>query len=651
VGTGPTQSTSWQAVDNETVQRVTTKALIYELIHEQTATIEQTVPWFLENMPESYFRHVPENFRMHHIKAVSAIKDANMDLYLNLQSHLADGRQVLTMIRPGTTAGTLLHMVQELPSKYETDQPLSRIHVFSTADESMSLNMFVYGTVKKGSLDPEWVRTVGGPILDAAKKIQQQTSVTNSPPTDSFSLEGPTPLFEEDALMQYLCEQCTETYIRIGADHPRRFLKQRLLIDHVSGTEGTAVHISPAEADEYDNKDQAAQFWVNMAVANSLPQVVLENMCRLLYAHQFDVVRARLDIIPDKDADSGSVTMLRTLVTPVKGAQSPPPETTWHVLEHELKRSKWLDPATHELVFEQFPELGVTRGEIITALCSLIHPVLAKLNALAFSQTSILETVAAPHGRFVRHAAAIADLFLDRFRPGSPLSEADFEDRCEDLIKAIDNDVEDFVASTVLNKMVDVVRHTLKTNVYCPDRYALGLRLDPACMVAEGEKDAVLPYGVFFVHGRRFNGYHVRFRDISRGGMRLVTPHSAEQFALESARQYEECYGLAYAQQLKNKDIPEGGSKAVNLINTVDLSEAGKAFVVRKSVKAMIDTILDLCLCDEEHIVDLLGKKEVLYLGPDEQVIPADIEWIVKRAAVRGYDTPAAFMSSKPRAG
>jgi len=32
-------------------------------------------------------------------------------------------------------------------------------------------------------------------------------------------------------------------------------------------------------------------------------------------------------------------------------------------------------------------------------------------------------------------------------------------------------------------------------------------------------------------------------------------------------------------------------------------------------------------------------------------VIPEDINWVVKRAAMRGYDTPAAFMSSKPRAG
>ena len=213
------------------------------------------------------------------------------------------------------------------------------------------------------------------------------------------------------------------------------------------------------------------------------------------------------------------------------------------------------------------------------------------------------------------------------------------------------------------------------------NRYSLGLRLDPKIMAVGGEEAKETPYGVIFAHGRRFDGYHVRFRDIARGGVRLVTPPSPEQFALESAHHYDEVYALGYAQQLKNKDIPEGGSKAVVLIDTVGMSPMGKDFVMRKSVKAFTDTILDLVVDTEEtreEIVNFVGKKEVLYLGPDEQVsisnsmaricalnfntnispvslfhqvIPQDIDWIIKRAAQRGYDTPAAFMSSKPRAG
>ena len=205
--------------------------------------------------------------------------------------------------------------------------------------------------------------------------------------------------------------------------------------------------------------------------------------------------------------------------------------------------------------------------------------------------------------------------------------------------------------------MVDVVQHTLRTNLFLDDRYSLGLRLDPSLMHSEEDSSAdqrELPYGVVFCHGRRFNGYHVRFRDIARGGMRLVTPASPEQLALESGRHYDECYGLSFAQQMKNKDIPEGGSKCVCLIDTVGMTQSNKQFVMRKSVKAFSDSILDLIVQTpetDEKVVDYFGKPEVLYLGPDEQVIPDDINWIVDRAAKRGLPTPSAFMSSKPRAG
>ena len=104
-------------------------------------------------------------------------------------------------------------------------------------------------------------------------------------------------------------------------------------------------------------------------------------------------------------------------------------------------------------------------------------------------------------------------------------------------------------------------------------------------MLGPGD-NRIVPYGAFFVHGRRFNGFHVRFRDIARGGLRIVTPPVVEQIAIESTRQFDEAYGLAFAQQLKNKDIPEGGSKAVVLVDTLShVAYKGKDFDKRKAVK------------------------------------------------------------------
>ena len=155
-----------------------------------------------------------------------------------------------------------------------------------------------------------------------------------------------------------------------------------------------------------------------------------------------------------------------------------------------------------------------------------------------------------------------------------------------------------------------------------------------------------MPFGVFFVYGRHFSAFHCRFRDIARGGLRVVTPPNTDQYALESSRHFDEAYSLSLAQQLKNKDIPEGGSKAVVLVNTPSLaSPALKSITIRECIKAFTDGLLDLITKDSvSKLVDYYKKDELLYLGPDEQVIPSDIEWIVKRAAIRGYPIPAAFM-------
>jgi len=126
------QKQPWQAMNNIDIQRVTQQAMLRELTMQQSLTLEAVVPWFLENMPQSYFGQVPESFRMDHIKAIAAIKEANMELYLNLKSHTPDGRTVLTFIRPGTDKGMLMKLVKEIPFTLTSKdyQPLSRAMVF-----------------------------------------------------------------------------------------------------------------------------------------------------------------------------------------------------------------------------------------------------------------------------------------------------------------------------------------------------------------------------------------------------------------------------------------------------------------------------------------------------------------------------------------
>lgn len=369
----PAQSVSWQAQHNSDVQRVTQNAMIYELTQQQTKTIEKVVPWFLQNMPSSYFQQVPEQFRMDHIKAISAVQDANMDLYLNLKSHSADGsRTIYTFIRPSTQPGTLLSMVEELP--FHEEHSLTRLHVFSSEDQSMSLNMFIYGespTKPRLYLEDENISK----ILQFAAQVQEGQHP---------DMLEPHPLFERDVLLQYI-SLCKDNYLKIVSQHPERFLRQRLLFDSVSGTEGVKVSVEEAVHERLQNGGVGEYYWVDVAMANSLPQVALEHTCRLLYVQGFDVGRARLDVIPD--GDNGSVTLLRLLVHPLSVKDT---SHDFELLQSELKRAKWLDDTTQKLVFETYPWLGVSRGEVITAVCSLMHPILAKRNAIVYSKHNIM---------------------------------------------------------------------------------------------------------------------------------------------------------------------------------------------------------------------------------------------------------------------
>ena len=56
-------------------------------------------------------------------------------------------------------------------------------------------------------------------------------------------------------------------------------------------------------------------------------------------------------------------------------------------------------------------------------------------------------------------------------------------------------------------------------------------------------------------------------------------------------------------------------------------------------VRAFTDCLLDLTTNDA-RVVDHLKREEIVYLGPDENIVPQDIEWIVRRAEHRKYAFP-----------
>jgi glutamate dehydrogenase len=370
---------------------------------------------------------------------------------------------------------------------------------------------------------------------------------------------------------------------------------------------------------------------------NARTRTSVERCATMLARHGISINRAYLDLI--KDPNHGVVTYVGFVVQGPDKKAIDPDSTLWTTVRKDLTRVKWVHYDALEKITEN-PELHIGLTEITLGLSHLVHKVLNPRAPFEFT----LERIKNCAWANLPLSMAVALLFKQRFDPRGPMDEATFDAECARITTEIERTSSSETSRTVLLTMVDAIRHVLRTNYHVHGRFGFAVRLDPEFL--RNDDRPALPYGVFFVHGRGFDGFHVRFQDIARGGLRVVMPRSEAQHGREAERLYDEVYGLAFAQQLKNKDIPEGGAKAAILL------EPGAG--VDRCVKAFVNSLLDLITPDPEtrkQIVDLSGLDELIYLGPDENITPDHIEWVVRRAALRGYPLPTAFMSSKPGAG
>lgn len=188
----------------------------------------------------------------------------------------------------------------------------------------------------------------------------------------------------------------------------------------------------------------------------------------------------------------------------------------------------------------------------------------------------------------------------------------------------------------------------LKTNFYTPTKVALSFRLNPSFLPTIEYPQPL--YGMFLVVSAESRGFHLRFRDIARGGIRIVKSRNKEAYSINTRSMFDENYGLANTQQRKNKDIPEGGSKGVILLDAKAQEKGSIAF------EKYIDSIMDLLLPAESPgiknpIVDLYGKEEILFMGPDENTAEL-VNWATEHARKRGAPWWKSFFTGKsPKLG
>jgi len=723
-------------------RRRSSSTVVDELVADQRATCEQVVPWFFENMHPAYFSQVDTATQRQHLRAIVAVQSSqSLNVPEIMLSSTSGVCHQYAVISSGDTRDPR-QQIEKLP-----EGTLTRVLLTTSKDGKLSLNVFDVtppesaGSFRsrpaandQGAPPPSLAASVNssgdGLLLhgDGLKRFAVGWDATEEERTaferhagyharleaGDLSTHAGTPsrrskpfsVFADggdggdgseatvDLALKEFLSRCSSSYVTHQL--PRLLVKQRRLYEAVRGRDDAMVEMETAEQGSRDwSAISEGCTLLTAALPGVEPRAAVRRMLALLELHAMELHLAQVDTIDDPEGD-GYVTLLRTVVAPDGGSRrrhAPLTDDDWERLKRDACRLKWVDDPALTMASRSAGSVPLRTAEVLLALADLSLSVVSDRPLL--SREGIHHRLDRPEER--SFAVSLAELLIARFDPSGPVEEPSFLSQLDDIGKRAEAGLRDADSSALLATMCSAVRNVMRTNLYIERRWALCLRIDPSFLddvlhrlPSSAGLPSNKPYGVFFVSGRHFNGYHVRFSDIARGGLRVVLPPSLDAHATESRRHFNECFRLAWAQQLKNKDIPEGGAKAVCLVYPVPGQKRER--LMHKCVKKFTDALLDLISprqrpvpsdagpfgsChnlnafspDGSHgggvtsseLLDANGddpvvsrggcEAELLYLGPDENITPRDIDWMASHAEQRGYKMPSAFISSKPAAG
>ncbi|WP_285905486.1 NAD-glutamate dehydrogenase domain-containing protein [Pseudodesulfovibrio pelocollis] len=560
---------------------------------------DDIVPWFAGNMPDYYFRTHDEEEQARHVRALISgmVRQERQSMIM----HSPCGTMV-THISPG---GDMTSLAGVLRQYLDRDIRIARI--YSSRDDSIRLDTLIFG--------PRARCTADSPALAQALETARR---------GGFDL-APGEAGDFEAFLARSSEDYLEKF------EPGRAVRHFRTCGCVAGVERVLVTFDREPVPGFDR--------VSVAMENPPSRGLLLRVVNVFAWEDIPVDRAYADVF---EGEGGTATAVMSFYLDRSRILLDEGSEAWERLRRQLELTKWF--AFHGLE-ALADEDGWELAEVMLmqAAAEFAHQFLISKNLHAYGSGRIVYAVLKHRGV----ARLLLDYFAARCDPALPGDRAAAisarRQAVMDAIGGVDNEIH----RDILKYIYRFFRYTLRTNYYLPHRLGLSFRLDPVVLAPVSAAER--PFGIYCFHGPYCFGFHVRYRDMARGGVRVVRTGSQEHFELESNRLLDEVTKLARAQQLKNKDIPEGGAKAVLLL--------GPDADIDLAVRSMIDSFLDLLVLPAEggltppFVVDHLGHDEVIFLGPDENITPAHIVWIAARAARRGYRWPGAFMSSKPGAG
>lgn len=332
-------------------------------------------------------------------------------------------------------------------------------------------------------------------------------------------------------------------------------------------------------------------------------------------------------------------------------------------LRQELYNSQIL--STKSAVYRELVTTRVMSGEdasLVNAMISFTHSNLAHNQPDRFGPEDV-RTAFLSHPEI---SMQLLKLFRVRFDP----LQGDREKVYHEIIAETSRSVEEYntghrylddIRRAIFRCAFIFIRNTLKTNFFVPEKQALSFRLDPTYLAELGAEftsdlPEATPFRITFFFSRFGFGYHIGFSDIARGGWRTVIARNPDDCITSANNLFRENFVLAHTQHLKNKDIYEGGSKLVLLLDSSDLmrererdNEIWRLFKLQYGV---INAFLDIFITSggmakNPLVVDYYREDEPIELGPDENMHDSMVEAIAWLSKVRGYMLGIGIISSK----
>lgn len=592
-----------------------TDALSGEKLDQYIANVSRTVrdnmnhavdsltPWFFNNMPSIYYQTTPSADKVSHLQAL-------------ISSDLFETKQTLTLWSKDRTRVTYIgpggdHKVLSEVASRLTSFKMKMGSLYVSRDDKLFIGSF-------SCADHVPIDRNNPRILEKIRAAKEM--ILREHPNEENDVQHYLDHLDNDFVMYSTAARIQLTY---------------RMVRHMKSHEGAHTIFEPVP-----DRPTAR---VTLGLKNGTPGEALEQIFNLL--NRYGVTLNRTFVVTFREGFESPISIIHFHIATTNGAKIDISAVPMIKLNKALRTMGWVDTDEYSAFMAPQYAFSINAVNLVRSWATWLHVMLGKENAYYYSHYKIRTT-------FYKYSDLTRDLvhcfrtkfdpFEQRARESGQLTR--FLEETRKKIEALPDEVE----RNILGRAFSFIEMTEKTNYFNQTKTGLAFRLNPD--VLDKKYYPERPFCIFFIVGRDYRMFHTRWKDIARGGLRVVMPRNPTDYEVALAGHYDEVYGLSHAQQLKNKDIPEGGAKGVLVLKP----DGDRIAAVRGGVNALLDLLVRE---DESHeagqakLVSYYEKDDIIYLGPDENITNDLIEWIPAQAARRGYPYAAAFMSSKPGAG